>query len=73
MAIISIRFDEEDNLLIREYAKLKNMNVSDLIRETLIEKIEDELDLTAFNKALEAYRKDPKTYTLDEVEKELTK
>ena len=47
------------------------MSVSDLIRQAVIEKIEDEIDLAAYNKAVEAYKKNPKTYTLDEVEKEL--
>ena len=68
---ISLRLSEEDTKLIKDYAKINNMSVSDLIRQAVIEKIEDEIDLAAYNKAIEAYRKNPKTYTLEEVEKEL--
>ena len=67
---ISLRLSEEDTKLIKDYAKVNNMSVSDLIRQAVIEKIEDEIDLAAYNKAIEAYRKNPKTYTLEEVEKE---
>ena len=68
---ISLRLSEEDTKLIKDYAKVNNMSVSDLIHQAVIEKIEDEIDLAAYNKAIEAYRKNPKTYTLEEVEKEL--
>ena len=68
---ISLRLSEEDTKLIKDYAKVNNMSVSDLIRQAVIEKIEDEIDLAASNKAIEANRKNPKTYTLEEVEKEL--
>ena len=68
---ISLRLSEEDTNLIKDYAKINNMSVSDLIRQAVIEKIEDEIDLAAYNKAVEAYKKNPKTYTLEEVEKEL--
>ena len=69
---ISLRLSEEDTKLIKDYAKVNNMSVSDLIRQAVIEKIEDEIDLAAYNKAVEAYKKNPKTYTLDEIEKELS-
>lgn len=68
---ISLRLSEEDAKLIKDYAKANNVSVSDLFRQTVIEKIENEIDLTAYNKAYAAFKKDPKTYTLDEVEKEL--
>ena len=68
---ISLRLSEEDAKLIKDYAKINNISVSDLIRQAVIEKIEDEIDLTASNKAINQFKKDSKTYTLDEVEKEL--
>ena len=43
----------------------------DLIRNAVLEKIEDEYDLECYNKAIEEYRKNPKTYTMEEVKKEL--
>ncbi len=68
---ISLRLSEEDTKLIKDYARIKNMSVSDLIRQAVIEKIEDEIDLAAYRKAIDEFNKNPKTYTLDEVEKEL--
>lgn len=68
---ISLRLSDEDTLLIKNYAALHNISLSDLFRQAVMEKIEDEYDLVAYNKAMEEYKKDSTTYTLDEVEKEL--
>ena len=68
---ISLRLSEEDTILIKNYAAIHNISVSDLIRQSVMEKIEDEYDLEAFEKAMEDYRKDPVTYSLEEVGKEL--
>lgn len=69
---ISLRLSDEDTVLIKNYAALHNISLSDLFRQAVMEKIEDEYDLAAYNKAMEEYKKDSKTYTLDEVEKELS-
>ena len=68
---ISLRLNEEDSLLIKKYAQLNKMSVSDLIRQTVMERIEEDYDKELFAKALEEYKIDPVTYSLDEVEKEL--
>lgn len=68
---ISVRLSKEDTLLVKKYAEMHNMSVSELLRQSVIERIEDEYDLKAYKKAMEDYRKDGTTYTLDEVEEEL--
>ncbi len=68
---VSVRLSEKDELLIKKYAELNNISLSDLIRNAVIEKIENEYDLKAYEKAVEEYKKNPKTYTLEEVKKEL--
>ncbi len=68
---ISVRLSTEDAALFREYANMNNISLSDLIRQSVMEHIEDEYDLAAFSKAMEDYKADPTTYSLDEVEKEL--
>ena len=68
---ISLRLSNEDAILIKKYAELNKLSVSDLIRQTVMERIENEYDLEMFNKALEEYKNDPVTYSLDEVETEL--
>jgi len=68
---ISLRLSDEDTALIKKYAELNRMSVSELIRQSVIERIEDEYDLKAFEKALAEHKKNPVTYSLDEVEREL--
>lgn len=53
MGMISLRLNDRDNMLIRKYAELHNMDLSTFIRQAVIEKIEDEYDLTLFNKVWE--------------------
>lgn len=68
---ISLRLSDEDSLLIKKYAELNRISVSDLIRQTVMERIETEYDLEMFDKAMDEYKKNPVTYSLDYVEKEL--
>lgn len=68
---LSIRLNDDDANLIRKYAKLHNITVSELVRKSVIERIEDEIDLAAYDRAMEEYKKNPVTYSMDEVEKEL--
>ncbi len=68
---ISLRLNEQDTELIKSYAALQNVSVSELIRRIVLERIEDEYDLKEYEKALAEYKANPVTYSLDEVEKEL--
>lgn len=68
---ISLRLNDEDSTLIKKYAQINNISLSELFRKSVIESIEDEYDLEAYNNAMEAHKKNPVTYTLDEVEREL--
>ena len=68
---ISVRLNDDDTKLMKLYAEMNNMSLSDLIRTAVIEKIEDEYDLECYEKAIKEYEENPKTYTLVEVKKEL--
>ncbi len=68
---ISLRLNEEDTNLIKAYADMHGTSVSEFMRRAALERIEDEFDLKAYNAAMEEYRKNPVTYTLEEVEREL--
>ena len=46
---------------------MKKLTVSEFIRQSVMEQIEDEYDLKAYEKAMEEYRKNPVTYTHEEV------
>ena len=45
--MLSLRLEKEDERLIREYARFYGMTVSEFLRKTAIERIEDEYDLNA--------------------------
>ncbi len=68
---ISLRLNEADTMLFKNYAKLHGITISELVRRSVIEHIEDEYDLKAYEKAMEEFKVNPVTYTIDEVEKEL--
>jgi predicted DNA-binding protein len=52
-AAISVRLNEEEARIVNNYAELMGKPVSNLLKEALLEKIEDMLDLKALNEALE--------------------
>lgn len=68
---ISLRLSDEDTSLIKKYASMHHISISELFRQAVMEKIEDEYDLQCYERAMQAYKEDSTTYTLDEVEKEL--
>ena len=68
---ISVRLNEKDAELVKAYAELNNISLSDLIRNAILEKIENEYDLKCYEKAMQEYKQNPKTYTLEEMKKEL--
>ena len=68
---LSLRLSDEDAALIRRYADMNGMTVSELVRRSVIERIEDEFDLKLYEKAMADFKADPVTYTLNEVESEL--
>ena len=68
---ISLRLSERDGDLFKRYADMNGISVSELVRQSVLSRIEDEFDLKLYDKALAEYRADPVTYSLDDVEKEL--
>ena len=67
--LISFRLSEQENNVFKKYAEMNHMSVSDLIRQSVMERIEDEYDLKIYEDAMAAYQKNPVTYTHDEVKK----
>ncbi|MBR1924496.1 MAG: hypothetical protein IJ839_04375 [Ruminobacter sp.] len=68
---ISIRLNKVDTDLIKSYASMRGMTVSELVRKIVLDHIEGEFDLKEYEKAYAEYRNNPVTYTLDEVVKDL--
>lgn len=68
MSVISLRLDDRDDRLVREYAKLNNVSISEFIRKVVVEKIENEIDVRTFDNALKNMKS---THSIDDVRKEL--
>ena len=69
--VISIRMTDEEKQLADAYAKLNGVSLSEAIKRAYFEKIEEEYDIALADAALREYEKNPKTYTLKELMKEL--
>jgi len=68
---ISLRLNDEDDALFRKYAAIKKMSVSEMIRETVLQRIEDEYDLESYDRAVEEYHRNPVTYSHSDVIEQL--
>ncbi|WP_107995275.1 type II toxin-antitoxin system RelB family antitoxin [Trichococcus paludicola] len=70
MGTISLRMDEEDAKFIKEYAKDNNITVSALLRNAVLEKIENEIDLELYHTAMKQHIRNPQVLSFDEMMKE---
>lgn len=68
---ISVSLNETDSALVTKYAEIHGISVADLFRQAVLERIEDEYDLQAYEQAMKEYRANPVTYTHEEVGKML--
>ena len=72
MAYISVRLPDEAKTEFEQYAKFYGKKISDIMREMIIEKLEDEEDTQAVMEyEKEKANGDLETYTVEEVANEL--
>ncbi|MDW2887098.1 type II toxin-antitoxin system RelB family antitoxin [Exiguobacterium artemiae] len=71
MSTISVRLDDQDTRLIKEYAKVKNSTISTLGRDAILDRIEDEIDLQFYHDSMAAHRKKSEAISFDDMIKEL--
>jgi len=74
MSVITIRLNDKEIHLIKEYAKAKDITISALVRETVLNRIEDDTDhtdLQLYRDAKEAHEKQSKALSFDDMMKEL--
>ena len=64
---MTLRISDEDSKLIKDFAKLHGISASEFMRRAALEKIEDELDIRAGEKAYAEYLADPVTYSHEEM------
>lgn len=68
---ISLRLNDREADLFRRYADMKGLTISEMIRQSVLSRIEDEFDLKAYDRAMAEFMADPTTYSIDDVEREL--
>lgn len=68
---VSVRFDPEEEKLVKSYCSVHGISMSDAIRRSILEKIEDEFDLAEAEAALRKFEQDPVTIPWEQVKKEL--
>lgn len=64
MTAISLRINPDDEKIIKEYAKSKNISVSALFRNSVLEKIEDDIDLNLYKQAMQ---ENPESISFEEM------
>ena len=52
MTTMTLRMEDGDAELVRRYAKFEGKSISDFIRDAILEKIEDQQDLSALRRAM---------------------
>lgn len=72
MTAISLRIDSQEEKLIKEYAKSKNITVSALFRNSVLEKIEDDIDLSLYHQAMKEHKENSQSISFEDMLKELT-
>ena len=54
MSVVSIRFNDEEEEILKNYVKSKEINLSQYIKNIIFEKIEEEYDLKLVQEYLKA-------------------
>ena len=68
---LTIRLDQEDKDFIKAYASLKRRPVASIMLESVLERIEDEMDLRLYEEAKAEFDKNPVTYSHEEIGRKL--
>lgn len=64
---ITLRLAEAEKQVLSDYAKTFGMSISEFVRTAALARIEDELDLVAWESAEREFDAAPKTFTADEI------
>ena len=67
MTVVSLRIDNQEDQLIKEYAKANNISVSALFKTAVLEKIEDEIDLGLYNQAMSEHKENPQSISFEDM------
>lgn len=66
---LTIRLSKEDKDIIEHYAQSHGVTMAQLVKESTLEKIEEDIDLLTYKKAMKEYMSDSTTYSLEDAER----
>lgn len=67
-----VTFDDADTMLVEDHVKKLDVSVEEFMHRAILEAIiDDDYCLALYEKGMEEYRKNPTSYTLAEVKKNL--
>ena len=69
MASCTIRMSDKDKALMESYAEFYGVTLSEFIRQSVMERLEDEFDIRCADEAYSDYLKDPETVPFKDVKK----
>ena len=71
MPVLSVRMSDEEYQALETYASAQGISMNQAIKDAFFEMLEDRYDVAAFDHAYAAFQRDPKTYSHEEMAKEL--
>ena len=71
MPVLSVNVNEAEFKALEGYALSHGISMEEALKDALSEMLEDLNDLSDFEKAYAEYQADPKTYSHEEMKKEL--
>ena len=66
---ISIRLSEQEAAMFKDYASAYNISISELVRQSVMARIEDEIDIKMYEEARSEFEEDSTTYSFEETER----
>lgn len=68
---VSLRLTKKENTLIRNFAEIKGISVSEFLRESALDEIRNQLDLLTFDEAFQKYLEQPEFLSAKELKEKL--
>ena len=68
---VTVRLNQKEEELFKGYSELSGQSISTLLKKALVTRIEDELDLKAYQEAYQDYLDDPETISHADFKKAL--
>lgn len=66
---LSVKLNDEDYKLIKRYADINNISITELFKQTVIEKIEDETDHKIYKESMSEHNNNPIIFSHKEAKK----